>query len=804
MSNAHALIGAGQPSPRTIICLDLDDNTLPVSTSVAANAPKKRKKLYYASSDTEGDDMPQRSSSSSSRVAKPAAAAAVTEVVNAAPESKIIDLLDSDDDEPEADPFLKRLRPSSPRMISKQSAPHTQNPTERSASSSSSSSSIAAIPGTLKPMPMTMEKTVFSAQLEEGLAALDRCHRQEQEAARALSKKKTSKAALKAGAGTGYGGVMHGRGRGAGGRGAAHMKKDETARQKRDSARARESEMDSKIQRGLETIRECIAQGLDVHSESTRAFLAEKLRCSDGFIWAVLMLLRNDDIGDIASRQALYSELFVTIRALSKEMFACSVLSAELKEGGTIESQLESLRDVASTYMDMQMQNLDATAEDRECKMGQMITDAWDSLQRETHVARQLGIMTPAASLSSSHSPTLLTLEQKYEKVMKPRCFRGIALCGDIRHYYFDGGGSSSSRSSMVLPNPQQRQKHISKELSNLAKSLPVSWASSIFVRYDDDSGRADVLKALIIGPSGTPYENGCFEFDILLPAAYPNVPPCVKLRTTGGGRVRFNPNLDADGKVCLSLLGTWEGEPWDPKVSTLLQVLISIQGSILVDDPYFNEPGYEKNKASKKSQSDSYSRRVQVDNMHVAVYEQLKNPSPGFEDVIKDHFYLKRGRVREQLAALAAYQVVSNPQGQGHRWMPGLEKPIGTIGSASDSTSLHWKLLCELDKLVPSADLTLDEPYEQFSGVSGSGIGVPGENACSGEIGVDDFRRQQRLQRFDATLGGPVVASGEAGRDGAGAAALAADSLAAAYDEEEEEELQRAIKMSMEECGGS
>jgi baculoviral IAP repeat-containing protein 6 len=44
----------------------------------------------------------------------------------------------------------------------------------------------------------------------------------------------------------------------------------------------------------------------------------------------------------------------------------------------------------------------------------------------------------------------------------------------------------------------------------------------------------------------------------------------------TGGGAVRFNPNLYNCGKVCLSLLGTWtgkEGEGWNAEVSTALQV---------------------------------------------------------------------------------------------------------------------------------------------------------------------------------------------------------------------------------------
>lgn len=68
-----------------------------------------------------------------------------------------------------------------------------------------------------------------------------------------------------------------------------------------------------------------------------------------------------------------------------------------------------------------------------------------------------------------------------------------------------------------------------------------------------------------------------------------------VNIITTGGGQVRFNPNLYNTGKVCLSLLGTWRGggksEEWNEK-SSLLQVLVSIQALIFVEYPFFNEPG--------------------------------------------------------------------------------------------------------------------------------------------------------------------------------------------------------------------
>jgi ubiquitin-protein ligase len=62
------------------------------------------------------------------------------------------------------------------------------------------------------------------------------------------------------------------------------------------------------------------------------------------------------------------------------------------------------------------------------------------------------------------------------------------------------------------------------------------------------DEARVDCIKAMIIGPEGTPYQNGCFIFDIFLPADYNKTPPNVKIVTTNGGKFRYNPNLYNDG----------------------------------------------------------------------------------------------------------------------------------------------------------------------------------------------------------------------------------------------------------------
>ena len=50
-----------------------------------------------------------------------------------------------------------------------------------------------------------------------------------------------------------------------------------------------------------------------------------------------------------------------------------------------------------------------------------------------------------------------------------------------------------------------------------------------------------------------------------------------------------MNPNLYEEGKVCLSILGTWAGdksESWSAARSSLLQAFVSIQGLVLVKEP--------------------------------------------------------------------------------------------------------------------------------------------------------------------------------------------------------------------------
>ena len=59
----------------------------------------------------------------------------------------------------------------------------------------------------------------------------------------------------------------------------------------------------------------------------------------------------------------------------------------------------------------------------------------------------------------------------------------------------------------------------------------------------------------------------------------YPLSPPKVNFMTTDGGRVRFNPNLYTCGKVCLSVLNTWDKNDWTPANTILGMVNIINSG---------------------------------------------------------------------------------------------------------------------------------------------------------------------------------------------------------------------------------
>lgn len=97
---------------------------------------------------------------------------------------------------------------------------------------------------------------------------------------------------------------------------------------------------------------------------------------------------------------------------------------------------------------------------------------------------------------------------------------------------------------------------------------------------------------------------------------------------TTNGGRTRFNPNIYAGGKVCLSILGTWRGERGEEWSSAqgLESVLISIQ-SLMSANPYENEPGFEDahSEGDKRAMA-AYAAKIRHESLRISVIERLED----------------------------------------------------------------------------------------------------------------------------------------------------------------------------------
>lgn len=132
------------------------------------------------------------------------------------------------------------------------------------------------------------------------------------------------------------------------------------------------------------------------------------------------------------------------------------------------------------------------------------------------------------------------------------------------------------------------KMRRITKEHQIMQSSLP----EGVFVRTWED--RLDILRVLIIGPRETPYELAPFLIDFYFSDTFPMKPPEAYFHSWTNGVGRVNPNLYEDGNICLSLLGTWPGDnendTWSAKGSTMLQVIVSILGLVLVREPYYSK----------------------------------------------------------------------------------------------------------------------------------------------------------------------------------------------------------------------
>jgi ubiquitin-protein ligase len=156
-------------------------------------------------------------------------------------------------------------------------------------------------------------------------------------------------------------------------------------------------------------------------------------------------------------------------------------------------------------------------------------------------------------------------------------------------------------------------EKRLLKDVININKH-PLT-EHGIFYIHDSDNIKKGY--ALIIGPKDTIYSHGMYFFEFNYPNDYPFSPPKVTYLTNGEG-VRFNPNLYRSGKVCISILNTWNGPQWS-SCQTISSVLLTLT-TLFHNKPLLNEPGLTESHRSFKD----YNKIIRYSSIKVALLSVL------------------------------------------------------------------------------------------------------------------------------------------------------------------------------------
>lgn len=127
------------------------------------------------------------------------------------------------------------------------------------------------------------------------------------------------------------------------------------------------------------------------------------------------------------------------------------------------------------------------------------------------------------------------------------------------------------------------------------------------------DSGNIKHYNGWLNGPLDSPYEDGEFEFDLILNEEHPFKPPKFKFVTKV-----YHPNIDNSGKVCLDILKS----QWSPAL-TVSKVLNSVRS--LLNDPNPDDPLRPEASALFKENRDAYLKKVAKYMWDYALSDEVK-----------------------------------------------------------------------------------------------------------------------------------------------------------------------------------
>lgn len=143
---------------------------------------------------------------------------------------------------------------------------------------------------------------------------------------------------------------------------------------------------------------------------------------------------------------------------------------------------------------------------------------------------------------------------------------------------------------------------------------------------YFPDSSNIGNGYVLIVGPKDTPYDGGFYVVKMMFGEQYPHAPPKCEYKPLCS--IRQSPNLYEDGKVCLSVIGTW-GESTYKSTMGFHQIIMSIVGSVMKENALDCEPPYDysRSTADKLNNCRNYDDIVKYANFRYNVYEMYDTP---------------------------------------------------------------------------------------------------------------------------------------------------------------------------------
>lgn len=190
-------------------------------------------------------------------------------------------------------------------------------------------------------------------------------------------------------------------------------------------------------------------------------------------------------------------------------------------------------------------------------------------------------------------------------------------------------------------------KKRLAKDVVDIIKNPLID--NNIYYKHDDN----DMLKgyALIVGPEDTIYNYGYYFFKFNFKKDYPYAPPVVEYLTNEHG-IRFHPNLYRTGKVCLSLLNTWNGEQWT-SCQTIRTILLNLV-TLFHNKPLLNEPGITE----KYKYFNEYNEIIKFSNYNTAIISVLRKKivpkmNDMFKDIILENFKKNKDNILKNIEKL-------------------------------------------------------------------------------------------------------------------------------------------------------